>query len=122
MRQVPALVELHRQDAVARLEQGEVDAHVGDGAGVRLHVGVLGPEQPLGPLDDDRLESVDHLVAAVVAPSRVSLGVLHGEDRALGLHDGERREVLRRDELDARRQALEFGVAQVGNLRVGSAE
>ena len=49
--EVAAVVEAQAEDRVARLEQGEVDGDVGVGARVRLHVGVLGAEQRLGPLD-----------------------------------------------------------------------
>ena len=82
--EVAALVEAHAEHGVARLEQGQVDGHVGVGAGVGLHVGVLGAEQRLGPLAGQVLDLVDDLVAAVVALARVALGVLVGEHRAGG--------------------------------------
>ena len=55
---------------------------------MRLHVRVLGAEQLLGPVDGQLLGHVDELAAAVVAPARVALGVLVGEDGALGLEHG----------------------------------
>jgi hypothetical protein len=48
---------------------------------VGLHVGVLGAEQPLRPVDGQGLRLVDELVAAVVALARVALRVLVGEHR-----------------------------------------
>ena len=39
--------EVHAEDRVARLERGEVDGHVRLRARVRLHVGVVGPEELL---------------------------------------------------------------------------
>ena len=57
--EVAALVEAHAQDRVARLEQGQVDGQVGVGAGVGLHVGVLGAEQGLAPLAGQLLDLVD---------------------------------------------------------------
>ena len=44
------MVEREAEDRVARLEQAQVDGHVRVGAGVGLHVGVLGTEELLGPL------------------------------------------------------------------------
>ena len=81
--EVAALVEAQAHHRVARLEQGQVDGHVGVGAGVRLHVGVLGAEQRLRPLAGQVLDLVDDLVAAVVALARIALGVLVREDRAV---------------------------------------
>ena len=86
--------QVQAQDGVARLQQGEHGGGVGLGAGVRLHVGVLGAEQGLDPVDGQLLDHVDVLAAAVVALARVALGVLVGQHRALRLHDGERGEVL----------------------------
>ena len=83
--EVAAVVEAHAQHRVAGLEQGEVDADVGVGARVGLHVGVLGAEQRLHPVAGEVLDLVDDLVAAVVALARVALGVLVGEHRAGGL-------------------------------------
>mmetsp|Transcript_807 Transcript_807/g.1883 ORF Transcript_807/g.1883 Transcript_807/m.1883 type:complete len:277 (-) Transcript_807:97-927(-) len=49
------------------------------------------------------LHLVDHLIAAVVAVSRLALRILVREGRTQALHDGSGSEVLRRDELDASR-------------------
>ena len=94
--EVAALVEAQAEHGVARLEQGQVDGHVGVGARVRLHVGVLGAEQRLGPLAGELLDLVDDLVAAVVALAGVALAVLVGEDRAGGPQHRRRGEVLAR--------------------------
>jgi hypothetical protein len=97
--QVAPVVETHGQDGVARLEQGLIDGQVGRGPGMGLHVGVLGTEERCGPPTGQFLDLVDDLIAAVVAPSRISLGVLVGEHRARRGEDGRRGEVLRGDEL-----------------------
>ena len=65
--EVPALVEAHAHDLVAGLEQREVGGHVGVGARVRLHVGVVGAEQLAQAVAGELLGLVDHEVAAVVA-------------------------------------------------------
>ena len=74
--EVAAVRQAHREDGVARLDERAVDREVGAGAAVRLQVGVVGAEQRLGPLDADGLGLVDLRAAAVVAASRVALGVL----------------------------------------------
>jgi hypothetical protein len=45
--EVAALVEAQAEHGVARLEQRQVDRHVGVGARVGLDVGVLGAEEAL---------------------------------------------------------------------------
>ena len=99
MGEVPALVEAHPHHLVARVQQREEGGHVGVGARVRLHVGVVGTEQLAQAVAGERLGVVDHRVAAVVALARVALRVLVGEDGALGREHRGRHEVLRRDQL-----------------------
>ncbi len=116
--QVAAVVEAHGQDGVARLQQGLVDGQVGVGPGVGLDVGVLGPEQGAEAVAGQVLHLVDDLVPAVVAPARVPLGVLVGEDRARGGQHRRRGEVLRGDELQGGRLALGLLAQQAGDLGV----
>ncbi len=117
--EVAAMVQRQTEDGVARIEQTQVDGHVGVGAGVRLDVGVLRPEELLGPLDGQRLGLVDELVAAVVALARVALRVLVGEDGAGGAQDGGRGEVLAGDELDGRVLPILLPGDDVEDLVVG---
>ena len=98
--QVAAVGEVQPQDGVAGLDERHHGGRVGLGPRVRLHVGSLGTEQVLHPVDGELLDHVDVLAAAVVAPPGVALGVLVGEDGPLGLHHGERGEVLARDHLE----------------------
>ena len=48
------------------LAQGLVHGEVGLGAGVGLHIGIIGAEELLGPLNGDVLHHVHALTAAVV--------------------------------------------------------
>jgi hypothetical protein len=52
------------------------------------------PKSCLDPVDGQLLGDVDVFAAAVVAAARVTLGVLVGEDGALGLHHGAGGEVF----------------------------
>ena len=54
VRQVAAVRQVHPEDRVARLQQREVDRHVGLRARVRLDVGVLGAEERLRAVDGER--------------------------------------------------------------------
>ncbi len=65
-----------------------------------LDVRVFCAEQRLGAFDREHLDLVDDLAALVVAPPRITLRILVGENRAGYLHRGHRHEVLRRYQLD----------------------
>ena len=90
--------------------------------GVRLHVGVLGAEQGLRPGDRQRLDDVDLLAAAVVAPARVALGVLVREDRTGRFEDGAADEVLRGDQLEPVRLARGFRTDGGGHVGIDLGE
>ncbi len=99
--QVAAVAQVHRQHGVAGLQEGEIDRLVHRRAGQRLHVGVLAAEQLGRPLPRGALDLVGELLAAVVAPAGIALGVLVGQHRAeAGQHLGIG-VVLRGDHLDA---------------------
>jgi hypothetical protein len=105
-------------DRVAGLQQRVVDGGVGLGAGVRLDVRVLGAEQRLGAVDRQLLDDVDPLAAAVVARSRIALGVLVGEHAALAFEHGARNEVLRGDQLQRVLLALQLERERLRDLRI----
>ncbi len=85
---------------------------------VGLHVGVLGAEERLGPVDGDPLGDVDDLAAAVVAGAGIPLGVLVRERRPERGQHGRRGEVLGRDQLQRRRLPLQLPDQDLGELRV----
>ena len=97
--EVAAVAQIHAQDRVSGLEQGQEDGEVGLGAAVGLHVGPGGTKQLLGPANRQLLDGVDVLTAAVVALGRQPLGIFVGEHRALGLHHGPGGEVFGGDQL-----------------------
>ena len=114
----PPWSRLRPEHRVARLQQRLVDAHVGVGARVRLHVGVIGAEQRLDPVDRQLLDVVDDRVAAVVALARVALGVLVGQHRAGRGHHRRRGEVLAGDQLEAGRLAFDLALDQFRSTSV----
>ncbi len=117
--EVAAFGQAHAHDGVARLEEGQEHGLVGLRAGVRLHVGGVGAEQLLGAVDRQLLDDVDVFAAAVVALAGVALGVLVGQLRALGRHDGGRGVVLAGDQLDVLFLAAVLGLDGGPELGVG---
>ena len=115
------MVEAHAHDGVAGLDQREVRRQIGVRARMGLHIGELGAVELAGAVAREVLDDVDLLASAVVALAGVAFRVLVGEDAAHGLHDGQAREVLGRDELDAAALAGKLGAESARNLRVGFA-
>ncbi|MNW67505.1 hypothetical protein D3C74_460960 [compost metagenome] len=89
---------------------------------MRLDVGEVRAEQFLDALDGQGLDDVDFFAAAVVAAARVAFGVLVGQHRALGLHDGLGGVVLRGDHFQAALLAGQFSVDALRHLRVKCGE
>ena len=100
VREMAAVRERHAQNRVARLQVRHEDGHVGLRAGVRLHVGVLGAEEALEPVDRERFGNVHPLASAVIPAPRIALGVLVGHHARHRFANGAARVVLRRDELE----------------------
>ena len=117
--EMSAVVEAESHDRVAGLDGGEVGGHVGLRAGVGLHVGVIDAEELFGALDSQPFGHVNELASAVVAPSRVALGVLVGHHRPLRLQDGAAGVVLRGDEVYVLPLPADFAFDGFRNLRVG---
>ena len=115
MGEVAAVAEVHAQDRVAGLEQGQEHGEVGLGAAVGLHVGPGGAKQLLGPLDRQLLNGIYMLTAAVVALGWQAFGIFVCEHRALGLHHGSGGEVLRCNQLQVSFLALQLLFNQPGD-------
>src|SRR5690606_27722146 len=115
--QVDAVRQLHTEDGVARLQQGQVHVLVCLRAVMGLDVGVVGAEELPGAVDGQLLRHVDVLAAAVVALAGVPLGVLVGELAALGLHDPRAGVVLAGDQLDVVLLAAVLGGDRRGQFR-----
>ena len=105
----------HSHEQLAGADQRHESGEVGLGAGVRLHVGVLRPEQLLEPVDGQLLDLVDHLTPAVVPLPGVSLRVLVGQRRAHGIDHRPAGEVLAGNQLQSMLLAAELGVDEPGD-------
>ena len=120
--EVPPVSEVHAENFVARLQNGRVDREVGLGAGVRLHVGVLGPEKFFGAFDGDDFDFIDFFAAPIPAFGRVAFGVFVGENAALGFHYRGVSEVFRGDQFDVIGLTGVFGRDGSGNFRIEGGE
>ena len=85
---------------------------------MRLHVGVLGAEERLRPLNGERFGYVDEFAAAVVPAPGVALRVLVGEYRPERLEHRGADEVLRGDQLQTGVLAVDFVAHGAGDLGV----
>ena len=108
--QVPTGGQRQPHNGIAGLQQGHHHGAIGLGPGMGLDVDEGAAEKRLPPFDGQGLGDIDEFTAAVIAPSGVALSVLVGHDAALGLHDGVRDDVFRRDQFDLILLAPQFVV------------
>ncbi len=87
---------------------------------MRLHVGVIGAEELLRTIDRKLLGHINMLTAAVIALTRIALGVFVGQHRTLRLEHARTRIVLGGDQLDVIFLTLPFGTHRSGELWVES--
>ena len=98
--EVAAFGQAEAEHRVARLQVGEVHAHVGLGPGVGLDVHVFGVEQGPRPVDGQAFQLVHHPAPLVVATPRIAFGVLVGVNRPASLHNRRRSKILRGDQVN----------------------
>ena len=114
--------KIHRENLVARLEDGEVDRHVGLRTAVRLHVNVLATEKALRPLDREALHRVHIFTAAVPPFSRITLGVLVRQAGSLRFHHRPAGEIFGRNKLDVLALTFFLRLNRVEHFRIDFAE
>ena len=105
MRQVSTAWQVQAHDTGMRRQQRSVDSEVGWASRVRLYIHTPMLLIKAECLQRTRfaqvLDLVNHLVATVVAVSRLTLGVFVGQCRPKALHHSPRGKVLGGDQLDA---------------------
>ena len=119
MGKVPALVQAHTQNGIARLHQRGVGCQVGVGAAMGLDVGELAVKQLAGALAGQVLDHIHLLATAVVAARGIALGIFVGKHRAHRLEHGGASKVLRCDQLDGLALARKLVIDRGGDLGVG---
>ena len=116
--EVPAVGEIHPEHGVTRFDDRRVGGLVGLRTGVGLHVRVFGAKEFLGAVAGQGLDHVDVLAAPVIAPSRVTLGVLVCEDASGGFQNCFRGEVFAGDQLQPGVLPLQLRMDSLVDLRV----
>ncbi len=120
--EMAAVGEVHGEDFVAGLQDGEVDGHVRLRAAVGLDVDVFAAEELLGAVDGELLDDIDVFAAAVPAFPGIALGVFVREATALRFHDGAAGEVFGGDELDVFALPFFFGLNDVEDFGIDLAK
>ena len=101
MGEMTAMRKIHREDAVARLQDGKIDGLIRLGAGVRLDIHVLRTGEKLfGSINRQLLDDVDIFTPSVPAPPWITLGIFVRKTGALRLHDSAAGEILAGNQLD----------------------
>ena len=85
--EVPALVQTHAENCIARIEQSMIRGRVGLGAGMGLNVCISRPEQFFGAFPGQLLCLVDKFATAVIPLPGIAFCILVGQHRTLGLHN-----------------------------------
>ena len=99
MSEVSAVVKAHTHNGVAGLEQRKVYSSVSLCARVGLNVRELSAEQLAGAVDSYLLDNVNALAAAVVALTRITLGVLVCQNASHRSHNSRGNDIFACDEL-----------------------
>lgn len=104
MGQVATVGKSETHDSVLRVDERSESGKVGGGTRVRLDVDTpnLGVqvESLESSVSAEVLEDVNVLVTTVVSGTGETFRVFVGQHRSVGLHDGERGQVLRSDQLE----------------------
>ena len=76
--QMAAFCQAHAHNRIAGLQQRKINGRIGLSTGMRLYIGVFGPEQFTGPFAGDILHHVHVLASAIVPFARVAFGIFIG--------------------------------------------
>ena len=120
--QMTAVIQAHRQNRVARIDEGEVGRHVRLRPGVRLDVCGFRSEQTAGAFDGDLFHFVDKFAAVVIALGRIAFGIFVGQNGALRRSDRAAGEVFRGDQFDAFKLTLCLLVDPSGDFGIAAAD
>ena len=99
MGQMAAMVQVHSHYGIPRLQHRNKRRHIGLGARMGLHVGIITAEQLLCPLNGQIFHHIHTFASAVIAFSRIAFRILVGQHCAHRQHNGFGNNVLRRDQL-----------------------
>ena len=118
MGQVSAMGQIHSQKGVPRVEQGEVDRHVGLGPRMGLDIDIGSAKQLLGPLHGQIFRHVHMFATTVIPLGRIPFGIFVGQNAALDRHNGPAGDIFRCDQFQGVGLPIQFLPQHSGNFRV----
>ena len=101
MRQMAAMREIHAEHGIAGLQQRKIDRHIRLRAAVRLHICMLGTEEPACSVTGYVFHNVDAFAAAVIPLAGVAFRIFIGQNASHGCHHSLGNKIFGGDELDA---------------------
>ncbi len=101
VREVAAVRQVQTENSIAGLQDGGVSLHIGLRSGVGLDVGVFRSEKLFRAITGQVLDDVGKLAAAVIAFTRIALGVFIRKHRAHCFKHGLADKVFRGDEFQS---------------------
>ena len=116
--EVAAVGEIHRENGIARLQNREVNGHVGLGTGVGLHVGMIPAENFQHTVNGELFHFVHHLATAIPALAGIAFRVFIGQQGALGFPDGGRSEIFGGNQLNVVAFPASFLLDEARQFRV----
>ncbi len=122
MRKVSTFRETQSEDPVAWIDERQIGRKIGAGAGMRLHIDMLRPEELFCAVARQILDFVDDFTTAVVALAGQSFRVFVRQHRANRFEHRFADKVLGGDQLDAKALTLPFPLDDGGNSRVGCSQ
>ena len=118
MGQVSAVGQTHAHHGITGLQQSQLNRHIGLSARMGLDIGKFRAKQRFCPVNAKLLDLIHHMTAAIVALAGQALGIFVGENGTHGSDDRRRREVLRRNQLQAVALPVELPVHHGSQLRI----
>ena len=112
----------HPKKRIAWLEQRDKYRLVRLRPRMRLHIGVTASEKLLCALNRKRFGDIDKFAAAVIAATRITLGIFVGQHRALGFEHCPRNDVFACYQLDLRLLAFALAGDRRGEFRIDLAK
>ncbi len=122
MRQMPARIQRHAQDRIARLHQRQHHRAIGLRARMRLHIHIGAVKQRLRPVNRQLLHHIAVFTALIIALARIAFRIFVRENRSLRLQHRARNDILRRDQLDLSLLACQFTINRRRHRRVGRSQ
>ena len=106
VRKMTTMIKIKPHKSVARFQHGQEHGSIGLRSRMRLHIGILCIEEFLDAFNGERFNLVDNAATAIIAFTRITLGIFIGQPRPHGTHHFVADKVFRRNEFNTAQLAL----------------